>query len=490
MMTDMTKGSPFKILLKFVVPLLLSMVFQQMYNLADSVIAGRFLGVDALAATGAAYPITVLFIAVATGASVGCSVVISQLFGAHDTVRMRSAVNTAVITLVTLALALTAVGELACPSLMRIISTPKDIFEPTMVYLRIYIAGLLFLFLYNTATAIFNGLGDSRTPLYFLAFSTTFNVILDVLFVSAFDMGIAGVGLATLIAQGISSLLAIVTLVRRLSHIPTNGKPARFDTHLLRRMSLIAIPSICQQSFVSVGVFCVQGLVNPLGAYTVAGFSAALKVSTFAIMVMNALPNALSSFAAQNIGAQDIPRVRQGVRACILMSEAVIGAIIVLFFVAGEPILQLFLGSSVNGPVISVGLEYLLIVAPFYPLVGIKNCCDSALRGGGAMGPFMVTTLADLVLRVILAYVLVPLLGFAGVCYAYPLGWVIGTSISVIFYITDVWVPKYMRQAAHAGHILHPIQRPHTAAADSAQTLPAPAKPAHRRLHLPRVKHS
>ena len=181
MMTDMTKGSPFKILLKFVIPLLLSMVFQQMYNLADSVIAGRYLGVEALAATGAAYPITVLFIAVATGASVGCSVVISQLFGAHDQVRMRGAVNTAVITLVTLALVLTAGGELLCPSLMRLISTPKNIFEPTMIYLRIYIAGLLFLFLYNTATAIFNGLGDSRTPLYFLAFSTTFNVILDVL---------------------------------------------------------------------------------------------------------------------------------------------------------------------------------------------------------------------------------------------------------------------------------------------------------------------
>ena len=454
MMTDMTKGSPFKILLKFVIPLLLSMVFQQMYNLADSVIAGRYLGVEALAATGAAYPITVLFIAVATGASVGCSVVISQLFGAHDHVRMRGAVNTAVITLVTLALVLTIGGELLCPALMRLISTPKNIFDPTMVYLRIYIAGLLFLFLYNTATAIFNGLGDSRTPLYFLAFSTTFNVILDVLFVSTLDMGIAGVGWATLIAQGISSLLAIVTLVRRLSRISVSQKPARFDTHLLRRMAMMAIPSICQQSFVSIGVFCVQGLINPLGSNAVAGFSAALKISTFA-----ALPNALSSYAAQNIGAQDIPRVRQGIRACIIMSGTVIGCIMALFFFAGEHVLQLFLGSTVNGVVISIGMEYLLIVAPFYPLVGIKNCCDSVLRGGGAMGPFMVTTLADLALRVALAYILVPILGFAGVCYAYPLGWMIGTSISVLFYICDVWVPKYIRQAKHKGISLHPIHR-------------------------------
>lgn len=476
MMTDMTKGSPFKILLKFVVPLLLSMVFQQMYNLADSVIAGRYLGVDALAATGAAYPITVLFIAVATGASVGCSVVISQLFGAHDNVKMRAAVNTAVITLTTLAVVLTVVGQIACPLLMQIINTPDNIFEPTMVYLRIYIGGLLFLFLYNTATAIFNGLGDSRTPLYCLAFSTTFNVILDVLFVTTFDMGIAGVGWATLIAQGVSSILAIGTLIRRLSRVHTQRKPARFDTHLLRRMSLIAIPSICQQSFVSVGIFFVQGLVNALGSNTVAGFSAALKVSTFALMVMNSLPNALSSYAAQNIGAEDIPRVRKGMRASLLMSELVVCSIILLFFVSGRDILSLFMGSDANETVLNIGMQYLLTVAPFYPLVGIKNCCDSVLRGGGAMGPFMTTTLADLALRVVLAFWLAPSHGFAGICYAYPLGWIIGTSISIVFYVTDIWVPKHVRQALREGRTVIPVHRHHTDE-DKAHT--------GHRLHLP-----
>ena len=445
MMNDMTKGSPFKILLKFVIPLLLSMVFQQLYNLADSVIAGRFLGVDALAATGAAYPITVLFIAVATGASVGCSVVISQFFGAHEYTKMRRAINTAVITLIILALTLTLLGQLACPWLMKLIKTPKSIFEPTMIYLRIYIAGLLFLFLYNTATAIFNGLGNSRTPLYFLAFSTTFNVILDIIFVKYMDMGIAGVGWATLIAQGMSSLLAIVTLIRQMAHIKAEGKVAIFDFYLLKKMSMIAVPSICQQSFVSIGVFCVQGLINPLGSNSVAGFSAALKVSTFAIMVMNVLPNALSSYAAQNIGARDIKRVRQGVRACVIMSETVIACIIFLFFTRGEFLLGLFLGDNVNAIVRSVGIEYLLIVAPFYPLVGLKNCCDSVLRGGGAMGAFMTTTLADLVLRVALAYILVPMIGFAGVCYAYPLGWLIGTSVSAVLYISKIWIPKDVR---------------------------------------------
>ncbi len=445
MTNDMTKGSPFRILLKFVIPLLLSMVFQQLYNLADSVIAGRLLGVDALAATGAAYPITVLFIAVASGASVGCSVVISQLFGAHDYRKMRLAINTTVVTLVTLALSLTVLGELLCPSLMRLIKTPKSIFDPTCVYLRIYIAGLLFLFLYNTATAVFNGLGNSRTPLYFLIFSTTFNVILDIIFVKYLHMGIAGVGWATLIAQGIASILAISTLIREMSHVKVEGKVALFNAGLLKRMAVVAIPSICQQSFVSIGVFCVQGLVNPLGPDTVAGFSAALKVSTFAIMVMNALPNALSSYASQNIGARDIPRVRQGVRACVLMSEVVIAVIILVIYTQGVHLLGLFLGKNLNSIVRSVGREYLLIVAPFYPLVGLKNCCDSVLRGGGAMGAFMITTLADLALRVALAFILVPSVGFAGVCFAYPLGWVIGTTLSVVLYLSKIWVPKSLK---------------------------------------------
>ncbi len=445
MTNDMTKGSPFRILLKFVIPLMLSMVFQQLYNMADSIIAGRLLGVDALAATGAAYPITVLFVAVASGASTGCSVVIAQLFGGHDYRKMRLAINTTVVSLVTLALTLTVLGEIFCPALLHMIKTSGKIMEPATIYLRIYILGLLFLFLYNTATAVFNGLGNSRTPLYFLIFSTTFNVILDILFVKYLDMGIAGVGWATLIAQGIASILAILSLTRQMSHIKVEGEVKRFDAALLKRMAGVAVPSICQQSFVSIGVFCVQSLVNPLGSNTVAGFSAALKISTFAIMVMNSLPSALSSYAAQNIGARDIPRVRQGVRACLLMSEVLIGCVILLFLTRGTALLTLFLGSNVTPIVRSVGREYLLTVAPFYPLVGIKNCCDSVLRGGGAMKAYMATTLADLVLRVALAFILVPTIGFAGVCWAYPIGWVLGTTLSVILYFSRIWIPGTMK---------------------------------------------
>ena len=469
---DMTRGNPTKLILSFCLPIIAGNLFQQFYSLVDTLVIGRVEGVTALAAVSAAGWLDWTVLGLAMGMAQGFSIQIAQFFGAGDYAELRRAAGQSILLSAAITVVLTLLSELLLWPMLTALRSPENTIGLTCQYLRVIFGGVVFVMSFNLLSGFLRSLGDSRTPLYFLAFSTTFNVILDIFFVSKLNMGISGVAWATLIAQGISSLLAVVTLVRRLSRIHTTEKPKRFDRHLLGRMAMIAIPSICQQSFVSVGVFCVQGLVNPLGSNTVAGFSAALKVSTFAIMVMNALPNALSSFAAQNIGAQDIKRVRQGVRDCIIMSELVIGSIIVLFFVAGQPILQLFLGSSSNGTVISVGIEYLLIVAPFYPLVGIKNCCDSALRGGGAMGPFMITTLADLALRVALAYIMVPMMGFAGVCYAYPLGWVIGTSISIIFYICNVWVPKYMRDAQKAGIHLPKIHRP--AVAEPQQHTAAP----------------
>jgi Na+-driven multidrug efflux pump len=212
-------------------------------------------------------------------------------------------------------------------------------------------------------------------------------------------------------------------------------------------MSMIAIPSIFQQSFVSVGIFFVQNLVNGLGSDTVAGFSAAMKVSTAALLIMSALPNALSSYSAQNIGAGDVRRVREGTRIAILVSLGVVIAFIGLFFFFGENVLELFLGSHATDGVIKPGIQYLLTVMAFYPLIAIKNCCDSDLRGGGAMMPFMITTFSDLFLRVILAYIMTPIIGYTGICLAYPIGWALGTILSVIFYHSNVWIPKYLRAA-------------------------------------------
>lgn len=440
---NMTQGSPAKILLFFSLPMIFSMIFQQLYNIVDSVVAGKFIGVDALAAVGASYPITALFIAVATGASVGCSVVVSQLYGAQDLDQVKSAVCTAVISLTALATVLTVVGIIGCDAMMRFIHTPDNIFTDSALYLRIYFFGLLFLFLYNTATAIFNGLGDSRTPLVFLIFSSLFNIYLDILFVKDFHMGVAGLAWATFLAQGSASLLAVIYLIYRVVHIKTGRPYKKFSTLLLSRMAGVAVPSICQQSFVSVGVFFVQGLINSFGSTTVAGFSAALKIYNLALMTIGTIPNAFSSYVAQNIGARNIPRVREGLRVTLILVETMAIATTVAVLLFARQFVGMFVSGGDAKAVIDTGCMMLYIVAPFFPFIEIKNCCDSVLRGSGDMREFMATTFADLLLRVLLSFVLVRGFhwGFEGICWAYPMGWIVGIALSVYYYKRGAWQP-------------------------------------------------
>ncbi|MGN1031267.1 MAG: MATE family efflux transporter, partial [Butyricicoccaceae bacterium] len=324
--------------------------------------------------------------------------------------------------------------------LLTVISTPENIFADSAQSLRIYICGLIFLFLYNAATSIYNGLGDSRTPLCFLIFSSVLNVLLDLLFVSRLGMGVAGLAWATFIAQGISALLATGTLIVRVRRIPTRGRIEVWNRGLLLSMMVVAIPSICQQSFVSIGVFLVQGIVNSFGSDTVAAFSAALKVSTFALMVMNTLPNSLSNFASQNIGARELDRVRQGLHISIVIAEIVILSVNVLFFCAADRILSLFIPASQGTEVIQIGVRFLHTLCPFYFLIGVKNCCDSVLRGGGAMKAFMATTFSDLLLRIAFSYAFAGALGFSAICWAYPVGWIVGTALSIWFYRRGVWM--------------------------------------------------
>ena len=439
MIKDMTEGSPSKIILKFAMPMLLSMLFQQLYNVVDSIVAGKFIGVDALASVGASYPITMLFIAIATGASVGCCIVISQLFGAKRLAKMKSAISTAIISLVSLSIILMLIGVIICNSLMRLIDTPADIFATSALYLRVYIFGIGFLFLYNTATAVFTGLGDSQTPLYFLIFSSLLNIALDLLFVIKFKMGVSGVAWATFIAQGISSILAISYLMIRVKKIEVEEEYQKFDPVILKRMGKVAIPSIMQQSFISVGQLCVQGLINSYGPDVIAGYSSAFKVNTFAVTSMGTISNALSSFTAQNIGARKLDRVKQGYKAAMAVAAVFCAIIVTCFLVFGREVIGFFVDTATGKNVIDVGLQFLLIVTPCYPIVMLKVVSDGVLRGAGDMGEFMVTTFTDLLLRVIFSYILSRFIGFTGICWAFPIGWVIGTALSVYYYFNGNW---------------------------------------------------
>ena len=440
--TDMTIGNPFKILWTFSLPMLLSSLFQQLYNIVDSIVAGKFIGVNALAAVGASYPITALFIAVAVGSSMGCSVVVAQIFGSKKYTTMKSAISTAIISLTSLSIILTILGSIFCKPLMRLLHTPENIFSDSALYLQIYISGIIFLFLYNAATAIFNGLGDSKTPLYLLIFSSIFNIILDLVFVITFKMGVSGVALATFIAQGLSSILAIVCLIMRLRKIEVTEKYPYFSSYILKRISRIAIPSIMQQSFISVGQICVQGLVNSYGAIVVAGYSAAFRVHTIALTSMSTMSSALSSFTAQNIGAKKISRVREGYKAAVAITLSICGGILILFLILAPKLIGLFVDSSESIDVINVGTEFLRTLAPFYLVVGLKMVCDGVLRGAGAMKDFMFATFSDLILRVALSFILASIIGYSGIWLAFPLGWIIGTALSVYFYYKGTWKPS------------------------------------------------
>ena len=441
MITDMTQGKPGRILWRFTLPMLLSVMFQQFYNIADSVIAGRFAGEDALAAVGASYPITMIFMAVAVGCNVGCSVVVSQLFGQKELAQMKTAVTTSFLAVGGLSLLLTGVGLIACAPMMRLLNTPANIFDDGALYLGIYIGGLPFLFLYNICTGVFTALGDSKTPLYFLIGSSLGNIALDLWFVLSFHMGVAGVAWATFLAQGVSSVLALAALARAVRSIKTKEKPKLFSLPMLGRLSRMAVPSILQQSFVSVGNLFIQSLINGYGSAVIAGYSAAIKLNTFALTCFNTMANGLSNFTAQNIGAGKTERVKKGFSSGVVMALCVTVPFVALFLGWGESMIRLFLpaGAGAGGAALETGRQFLLLVSPFYLLVAVKLMGDAVLRGAGAVGFFMITTFTDLVLRVVLSYLLAPALGPTGIWLSWPIGWAVAAVLSCVFTFSGVW---------------------------------------------------
>lgn len=436
---DLTKGNVAPILLKFSLPLLISVVFQQMYSIADSVIAGRCINKDALSAIGASYPITMIFLAIGTGMNVGCSVVISTLFGAKDYKQMKTAVFTSLISTGALAAVLTVVGYFTSGLFLRLLGTDESIFPDSRTYLNIYVFGLVFLFIYNICTGIFTALGDGNTPLYFLIGSSLGNIALDLLFVAVFKMGVAGTAWATFICQGICSVLAFVVLVRRIAKIKSE-KFAYFDRRALGKIAALSIPSIMQQSFVSVGNLFIQGLVNSCGTDVVAGYASAIKLNTFAIMSFAAVGNSVSAFTAQNIGAGENPRVRKGFRVGALLCVGIAALFSLLYVIFRNGLIYLFMDETHGDTeaAAEAGTHFLMVVAPFYFSVALKIACDSALRGGRRVAAFMVTTFSDLILRVMFAFILKPDFGATGIWLSWPVGWVLSGILSIGLYFAFV----------------------------------------------------
>ena len=430
---DLTIGEPRAVLWKFCLPLFGSVIFQQLYNIADSLVAGKFVGEAALAAVGNSYEVTLIFIAIAFGCNIGCSVVTSQLFGAKKIKDMKTAVYTTLISSAVICALLMICGFAFCTKLLTLINTPADIMADSGLYLDIYILGLPFLFYYNVSTGIFSALGDSRTPFWFLAVSSVSNIGVDIWFVKGFRMGVAGVAWATFLCQGVSCILAVTFVLRRLSTIRTEERAPLFSWRILGRIAVIAIPSMLQQSFVSVGNIVIQSVINSFGASVIAGYSAAVKLNNMVITSFRTLANGISNYAGQNIGAGKTERVRQGFRAGVGMVWTICVPVAALYFFAGKYLVLLFMDGGAQLAV-ATGRQFLCIVAPFYFVVSVKLVADGILRGVGLMKQFMAGTFTDLILRVVLAIVLAKRIGSLGIWLSWPVGWSVSMVMSVIFY--------------------------------------------------------
>ena len=436
---DLTVGNPQSVLWKFCMPLFGSIIFQQLYNIADSLVAGKFVGENALAAVGNSYEITLIFIAFAFGCNMGCSVIVSKLFGAKDFKGMKTAVYTACIFSGVICLLLMLIGISGSGLLLHLIRTPDEVFSDSKLYLDIYAWGLPFVFFYNIATGIFSALGDSKTPFYFLAVSSISNIAVDIWFVKVFHMGVAGVAWATFICQGISCILAMTVVFRRLSKIEGKEKTPIFDLQILKQIVVIAIPSTLQQSFISLGNIMIQSIINGFGAPVMAGYSAAVKLNNLVITSFTTLGNGISNYTAQNLGAQKLSRIKQGFKVGIKLVWMLSLPLFLLYFFGGNIVLKLFMDEPTE-LALHTGIIYLKILSPFYFVVSAKLVADGILRGAGLMKYFMIGTFTDLILRVALAFCFSKtLLGATGIWCAWPIGWCVATMLSISFYRKGPW---------------------------------------------------
>ena len=404
---DLTTGKPEKVLWQFCLPLFGSIIFQQLYNIADSFVAGKFISDNALAAVGNSYEITLIFIAFAFGCNIACSVLAALFFGAKQYNDLKTTVYTALISSCVICAVLMLVGTLCCDSLLRLIKTPEEVFADSKLYLDIYIYGLPFVFLYNVATGIFSALGDSKTPFWFLAASSLSNIFVDILFVTTFQMGVAGVAWATFLCQCVSCVLAVTVVFRRLSKVEGAEKAPVFSGRILQRILRIAIPSVLQQSFISVGNIILQGVINTFGSGVIAGYSAGVKLNNLVITSFTTLGNGISNYTAQNIGAGKLLRVKEGFRAGLKLVWALSLPMMLLYVFGGGTLIHIFIDAPTE-TALQTAVTYLRILSPFYFVVSAKLLSKTAL-------------------------------GATGIWCAWPVGWSVATVLSVLFYKQGYW---------------------------------------------------
>ncbi len=439
--TDMTQGSIARLLVAFAVPLMIGNLFQQLYNTVDSLIVGNFVSKQALAAVGCTGPIINTLIGLFSGLATGASVVISQYYGAKDEEKLGKAVHTTVMLTLVTCVVLTVVGVWATPLMLELMDTPPDVFSKAELYLRIYFGGVSGLLLYNIGSGILRAVGDSTRPLYFLIFSAVMNTVLDLFFVAVLKQGIAGAAIATIISQFVSAILVMLLLLRSKDSYRLEISQLRMHKGMLRRICNIGIPSSLQMGITAFSNIFVMGYINHFESSCMAGWTAYNKLDALAMLPMQSLSLALTTFVGQNLGAGDLKRAKAGPRYGLIMGYIVTAIILVPMMVFAPQLTALF---NDDREVIEFGTLFVRLCTPFYVAFVINQVYSGALRGAGdAKNTMYIMLFSFVVFRQIYLFIVSRMGATAGViALGYPMGWMMCSALLLIYYYKGHWARR------------------------------------------------
>lgn len=439
-MQNLTEGKPGRLIFRFATPMLIGNVFQQVYNVTDSVIVGKFLGTEALAAVGASFPLIFTLISFVIGIASGSTILIAQYFGANDIKRVSKAIDTMYIFLFFASLLIMIVGISFSDQIFELIKLPAELIPEASLYMNVYLSGTLFFFGFNGTSAILRGLGDSKTPLYFLILSTVANILFDILFIVVFKWGIEGAAIATVLAQAGAFFTTIIYLNRTHPVINLSWRKLEWDRKIFNMSVRIGLPTGFQQTFVSLGMLALLRIVNDYGTNVIAAYSVAGRIDGMAALPAMNFGQALSTYVGQNIGAKKLERVKQGLVATLNMSILTALATSVLVIVFRRELMALFITDS---EVISIGAEYLIIVGSFYIVFSSMFVIGGVMRGAGdTLIPMFISLLSLWVFRIPIAAVLSARIGYIGIWWAIPIAWFMGMFLSFLYYRTGRWKKK------------------------------------------------
>lgn len=445
-MTDMTTGSPARHILTFALPLLLGNLFQQLYNMVDSVVVGNYVGKNALAAVGTCGSMSFLFFSLSSGLAIGIGIIVSQFYGAKNEQQVRNTIANSIYVLATAALAVSILGILLCPALLRLLQTPEHIMEDATLYLRTTCAGIIAIALYNGVAAVLRALGDSRTPLYFLILSSVVNVILDLVFVIYCDMGVFGVALATIISQAVSAVTCLLYAYHKVPYFRLTREELRPHKAIILKSFRLGIPMALQSSMIAVSCMVLQGVVNSFGDTVMAAFTITSRVEQIIQQPFNSLGTAMTTYAGQNMGAGKPDRVRKGLRQATLMILAFCLLMVPIFFLLGPQIVRIFVKEQ---DVIEMGYRALRITSLFYFGLGMIYVPRGLLNGCGDTAFSMINGITEVACRIGYSQILlrIPILGYWSVWITTGLTWITVATVCMIRYLSGKWRQKGLVQA-------------------------------------------